>query len=550
MTNRILPSYISRDVLFGGDGHIAGTTKVDASPDIPVSRRVRLFEARTAQLLRETWSANDGTYSIGNVARSAQQRYFVTSHDHTLTYNAVIADRIAAEAMPAQTPSGILLSPGSLFDISGATLLHMHMDGDNNSLSFPDVKGRTITSNSSLVKVSTAQSKFGGASAYFPGTSGAYLSAATDTSSAFGSNDFTVDFWVYQVARSVSAANIFDTLPISGNGSRPNSFTIYIDASGYLRSFHSSVDRLVSTVAIPLQKWTHCAMTRKGNTLSFWINGILRGAGSYNISDTLGGMVFGAASDAPSNTNYTLNGYLDEFRVVRGKCLYDGNFVPPSAPYADTGIFEPVGVAPASLNAWTDMLLHFDNDLVDSAKGVEITAAGNAAVSSAQSKFGGYSLALDGTGDWLSLVAPQAIAAQNFTLECWIRIATIASGMMIIDTRDSEASATGVAFHVTTAGKLAVKTNNVVTAGTTTLQADTWYHVALVRSLGTLRGYLEGAQEFSVANTASLSTTAWRVGHNFNAAGSYSAGHIDELRATVGAGRYASAFTPAGPFAG
>lgn len=83
------------DAVDGGAHFVAGSVLIDATPDVPVSRRVRLFDALTGRVIRETWSAADGSYSFTKIRAGT---YFVTAHDHALEYNAVIRDRI--EAMP------------------------------------------------------------------------------------------------------------------------------------------------------------------------------------------------------------------------------------------------------------------------------------------------------------------------------------------------------------------------------------------------------------------------------------------------------------------
>ena len=80
------------DSRFSGRYKIEGTVKVSGTPDIPVVRRVRLYHNTMACILaRETWSAADGSYEFSGVVIGP---WFVTAHDHTGEYNAVIADNI------------------------------------------------------------------------------------------------------------------------------------------------------------------------------------------------------------------------------------------------------------------------------------------------------------------------------------------------------------------------------------------------------------------------------------------------------------------------
>jgi hypothetical protein len=173
-----------------------------------------------------------------------------------------------------------------------------------------------------------------------------------------------------------------------------------------------------------------------------------------------------------------------------------------------------------------------------------VTANGNAQISTAQSKFGGASALFDGTGDYLALTG-RSFSTSNFTVEGWIYVATPASGFAILDTRDQDLTNSGFAFYVRSTSKLALGTGSpfVATEGPTTITANSWHHVALVRSSGTIKGYLNGVEEFSVANTASLSLTGWRIGNFWNAP-TISSGYIDDLRITNGVARYTANFTP------
>jgi hypothetical protein len=92
---RVAPSHASWDSIDSGPLSIAGTVKIDDDPDIPIARRVRLFEKATGRLVREKWSAADGSYSF---TRIKDNKYFLVAHDHTLNDNAAIKDEIRPQA--------------------------------------------------------------------------------------------------------------------------------------------------------------------------------------------------------------------------------------------------------------------------------------------------------------------------------------------------------------------------------------------------------------------------------------------------------------------
>jgi hypothetical protein len=170
-----------------------------------------------------------------------------------------------------------------------------------------------------------------------------------------------------------------------------------------------------------------------------------------------------------------------------------------------------------------------------------VTANGNAHVETDQSKWGGASLALDGTGDYLSLTG-ESFGTGNFTIEAWIRVASPASSFMIFESRNQDLTENGFVFYVRGTQKLTIGRGNPFspTEGTTNVPADTWQHVALTRSGTTVRGYLNGAREFEVTDSRNYNLTAWRIGQSWSP-GTISAGYIDDVRITTGVARYTGA---------
>jgi len=91
---------ILRNHYYAGAYRISGTVKEKAVPvDVPVSRRVLLFDERANVVVRETWSdAVTGAYAFEQLQPAV--RYVVIAYDHQHDYRAVIADNLTAEPMP------------------------------------------------------------------------------------------------------------------------------------------------------------------------------------------------------------------------------------------------------------------------------------------------------------------------------------------------------------------------------------------------------------------------------------------------------------------
>ena len=92
MANVAWPTWGSVDVVWGGSDKITGTT---TRLGVVGAYKVRLFDRTSALLIRETWSASDGTYTFPNI-KYQTQGYFTVAHDHgSNQLNAAIADLLS-----------------------------------------------------------------------------------------------------------------------------------------------------------------------------------------------------------------------------------------------------------------------------------------------------------------------------------------------------------------------------------------------------------------------------------------------------------------------
>jgi hypothetical protein len=203
------------------------------------------------------------------------------------------------------------------------------------------------------------------------------------------------------------------------------------------------------------------------------------------------------------------------------------------------------------------LLLHFDG-----ADGTQVFtdnspaplaaagAAGTCLLSTAQSMFGGASLKCTSANrDYIYFVNAPAldIATQDFTVECWARLATVGSAQVLI-TEEINTGYYAFLLYINAAGKLvfACCSNSAIELtiiGTTTVVADVWYHIAGVRSGNTFTLWLDGASEGSAAYAGALITAQPLVigclGDHFTLPLN---GYIDDVRITKGVARYTAPF--------
>lgn len=91
---------VALDVVDAGLFRVAGTVAEKGVPtNLPLRRKVRLFNERDGRFIRETWSdATTGAYVFNEVRGDVT--YTVVSYDYTNMYRAVIADNLTATPMP------------------------------------------------------------------------------------------------------------------------------------------------------------------------------------------------------------------------------------------------------------------------------------------------------------------------------------------------------------------------------------------------------------------------------------------------------------------
>ena len=210
------------------------------------------------------------------------------------------------------------------------------------------------------------------------------------------------------------------------------------------------------------------------------------------------------------------------------------------------------------------LLLHGDGTngsttIIDSSPSPKtVTAVGNAQISTAQSKFGGGSIAFDGNGDYLTLVNSSSLRPgdTDFTVELWYyKKSNTNSGNFTVQTlygtywSGSLPSGAFVLFASSADSKIQfLGWNTLALNSTTDISIQTWYHIAVVKS-GTLFSlYINGALEASATSSLNLDNSAYPivVGSYIDPSGfsGFLDGYIDDLRVTKGVARYTANFTP------
>lgn len=210
----------------------------------------------------------------------------------------------------------------------------LHFDGANNSTTFTDVFGRIWGANSTGAKISTAQSKFGGASLLLNGSTD-YIqtpngSGMTDFN--FGTGDFTIEAWVRPNAAISSDKGIF-----SVSGTSCVSFGLQGTTSGKIFCGPNSVSYgAVSSGAVATNAWSHVAASRVSGTMRIFRNGVLEATLADTVNYGMGTSttaLIGASIGSPGNIQATFPGNIEEFRITKGVGRYTATFTPTGFPF-------------------------------------------------------------------------------------------------------------------------------------------------------------------------------------------------------------------------
>ena len=217
-------------------------------------------------------------------------------------------------------------------------VLLMAMDGANNGTSFTDLKaGKTVTRNGAPV-TSTAQVKYGTASAFFPNSVNNYLSLADSADWNFGSADWTIEFDGYGLDNLEASSGIVIG---QADGLGANAASWAISTEGTFLGFNASTGtgswNIAAVSAIGVNPnaaaWKHYAVCRQSLTLRIYVDGVQINSGAITTSmpDSTRALTIARGT----NTGNSLTGYIDNLRITKGVCRYPNGatFTPPTAAH-------------------------------------------------------------------------------------------------------------------------------------------------------------------------------------------------------------------------
>ncbi len=141
-----------------------------------------------------------------------------------------------------------------------------------------------------------------------------------------------------------------------------------------------------------------------------------------------------------------------------------------------------------------------------------------------------------------------ALGTGDFTIECWVNPTntTYSQGFFHINTAVNS-TVNGYGVGITAAGLVQYYGASTFTNTNVTVTSGLWYHIALVRSSGTLRIYINGVSPStggSISDSQNLGNSVCYIGLFYATTGFCMTGYVSNFRVTKGGALYTSSFTP------
>ena len=515
-----------------------------------------------------------------------------------------IDSAISTNQFASYTTKDIYTSVSTDDHFKDVTLL-LHCEENDDNVGTRDDSARHHDSKwSSQSVISTDQKKFGDASLYFP-TAGSYINFPGSSDFSFG-GDFTWEMWIRTPSTMSSAYRVAGWNTPSTDIA--HQWHISSSKKLYFYYNNDSAWDLYSTTQLAANTWYHIAVSRTGSNLRLFLDGTEEASVTYSdpIGHSIYDLLLARTSQF--SVEGFPGGYIDEVRITNGVGRYTSDFTPASAAFSGESIYQTTVVTgisaaldvPTSTSVYTTVmsnsagweagaagagsiarystadlytsissdsdyhnigaLLHFEDEngslttADDSSNVHEVTFHGDAQISTSQYKYGTASLLLDGTGDYLSLPNHNSLdlGDGDFTIEMWIYPTALnaGGGLWGCDSGGGSNKKTFLRHFPSDPTELTFSSHHIggsnvdITTSSAGIGTDDWYHVAVVRSTGVVKIYVDGVEKASQSLSHDFNVDAVTTIGYMGEGSNFFAGYIDEYRLTPGLARYTSAFTP------
>jgi hypothetical protein len=366
------------------------------------------------------------------------------------------------------------------------------------------------------------------------------------TVTAPSSGSFAVECWVYwdefpntsngnnQSIISFKGSDNYDGVRLMYQNPSAGGFAVYANDSWFMTPS--------STEALQVKTWYHAAITYDGTNLRLFVNGSLQNTEAFSTNLTNADLRIG-------NDGWWRMGLgkVSDVRYTRGSAVYTTGFTPPTAPLSSSG---------AELH-----IKGTDASIIDKSQSANLKLFNNTTGSTTQVKFANTkSMYFDGSGDYIDVSEGfNQLRTSDFTVETWFYPTATPSNHEGIFCYGAHGSGNYLQLLYQTNRLIrydiyaSVGGGSTSNLSTTALSLNTWNHIALCRSDGNIRLYVNGTQEHTEANSSDLNfpkpnngyDTIAVIGNRTGLSGyELNSAYLQDFRITKGLARYTANFTP------
>lgn len=185
----------------------------------------------------------------------------------------------------------------------------------------------SVTSNGNA-QISSSLVKFGTGS-YTSNSLRGYIEVTPYSDFAWGTGNFTIEFWYYPTSTSV-VSTLIDLRPVATDGAYS---CIYINSNRTVNWYVNALNKITSAVdVLTTNTWNSIAIVRSSGSTKMYVNGTQTGSTYADTNNYLAGAcVIGADAGVKTGAYYAM-GNMDEIRFSN-VARYYGNYTPATAAF-------------------------------------------------------------------------------------------------------------------------------------------------------------------------------------------------------------------------
>jgi len=521
----------SYDLASDGTATVVTITATDPE-GIPITYSIASDTSGSIATVTQGTGANTNVFTITPSTNSANAGTF------SLTFRASDGVNIATAAASFTLVFTVINSnyTTALITSVGANL------ADNNNFVDASPSSTTLTAYQDAHMTSFSPYRQGGYSTYFDGT-GDYISTPSGTTSLELDGDFTIEWWMHPITMTLQGIHA-----TSATGFNNNATTTVLNHSTAINKLsfwsHNILGNayMLTSDTISLNVWTHIAIVRSGSTFTLYQNGVSKS--TYTSSGTVYLSTSTLGHEIGRYWNADYNGYLTDFRVVKGTAVY-------------TSAFAPLTQRLTAVTNTSLLACHLPYIADGSTNGHAITVTGDVAtrpfspydVDQYDTATDGGSIRITSSGDYVGFQNGTDFEFDgDFTVACWVYFESETGHNSIFSISD----AGNDGFCQMGSDRLLLRNTSglttIIDSSAYQIPANRWTHVALTRSGSDIKFFLNGVITLTATSSVTISediSVEGTIGRRLNSANiGYFFGNIADLYVKKGTADYTAAFTP------